>query len=268
MRRQAAQRKPTEDLSERAGASVFSDQRLAPSGVAFADLPAFLRALADRVNTGDGLALLERLPAASVALAFFDPQYRGIMDKMAYGNEGARQKGRAALTQMPEEIIRRFLARLAEAVRPSGHLMLWVDKFHLVEGVQSWFEGLPFRPVDAITWDKGRIGMGYRTRRCSEHLVVAQREPVRAKGVWTAHNIPDVWREKLPGRSGHPHAKPEQLQAALIAATTAPGELVLDPAAGGFSVLRAARATGRHFLGTDLNPVVDDRSFDDREARA
>lgn len=70
--------------------------------------------------------------------------------------------------------------------------------------------------------------------------------------MWTAHNIPDVWCEKLEGRDGHAHAKPEKLQSALIAATTAAGELVMDPAAGGFSVMRSALSINRHFIGTDL----------------
>jgi DNA modification methylase len=33
---------------------------------------------------------------------------------------------------------------------------------------------------------------------------------------------------------------------------TVPGDLVLDPAAGGYGVLDAAVAMGRHFVGCDL----------------
>lgn len=201
-------------------------------------------------NSGDGLELLRSLEENASPLAFFDPQYRGVMDKLGYGNEGARQKGRAALAQMPEEVIRAFISELSRVLAPSGHLMLWIDKFHLVEGVKPWLEGTLFEPVDMITWDKGRIGMGYRTRRRSEYLVVMQKQPKRAKGVWVSHDIPDVWLEKV--KPTHPHSKPQNLQAALIVATTKPGDLVLDPAAGGFSVMGAAHAVGRDFLGCDL----------------
>lgn len=56
-----------------------------------------------------------------------------------------------------------------------------------------------------VTWDKQRIGMGYRTRWRSEHLVVLQKAPRKAKGVWKVHTIPDVWRESVPGhRRVHP----------------------------------------------------------------
>jgi site-specific DNA-methyltransferase (adenine-specific) len=213
-------------------------------------LPAEIQAFCDTRNKCDGLLLLKRLPSNAIPVAFFDPQYRGILDKLKYGNEGTRQKARAALAQMSSETIREFIQELARVITPSGHIFLWVDKFHLVEGINPWVVDFPLSPVDAITWDKIRIGMGYRTRRRSEYLVVLQKEPKRAKGVWTAHDIPDVWAEKVEKK--HPHAKPEHLQAALIVATTAPGDIVLDPAAGGFSVMRSAHSAGRRFLGCDL----------------
>lgn len=208
---------------------------------------------ASRRIEGDGRKFLSMLGEGQVAAAFFDPQYRGVMDKLAYGNEGARQKGRAALTQMPEETIREFLIGIDRVLRPKGHLFLWIDKFHLCEGMRSWMEGLSLRTVDLITWNKGRMGMGYRTRRQSEYLMVFQKPPLRAKGEWTNHRIPDVWTEKM-SRKGRPHQKPIELQTALVQAVCQPGELVIDPAAGSFSVQEAVRRAGgsRQFLGADL----------------
>lgn len=202
-------------------------------------------------NVMDGLALLASLGEETVATAFFDPQYRGVLDKLDYGNEGARQRGRAALSQMDETVIARFIAGLERVLRPSGHLFLWIDKFHLCEGVHPWLAGTRFEIVDLLTWDKGRIGMGYRSRRKCEYLLVLQKTPKRAKGVWTRRNIPDVWTEKVG--KGHAHGKPVELQRALIEATTKPGEVVVDPAAGGYSVLEACRRVGeRTFFGSDL----------------
>lgn len=217
----------------------------------FDSLPPSLRALADKPLKGCGLELLRQFPDGSIPLVFFDPQYRGVLDKMNYGNEGKRQKGRAQLTQMSEETIAEFVKEISRALHPSGHLMLWVDKFHLVEGVRPWLNDLPLSIVDLITWDKGRIGMGYRTRRRSEYLIVIQKAPQRAKGKWTAHDIGDCWLEKV-STSVHPHAKPESLQSALIGATTVKGDFVVDPAAGGFSVMRSAMGIERRFIGTNL----------------
>ena len=45
---------------------------------------------------GDALALLRSLPNDCTPLVFFDPQYRGVMDKLKFGNEGARQQGQSS----------------------------------------------------------------------------------------------------------------------------------------------------------------------------
>jgi site-specific DNA-methyltransferase (adenine-specific) len=172
------------------------------------------------------------------------------MEKMKYGNEGARQKERALLMQMSEETIMQFIKEIDRVLTPSGHLMLWVDKFHLAEGVSPWIYGTNLNLVDVITWDKGKIGMGYRTRRKSEYLVIFQKSPKRAKDVWLVHDIPDVWLEKI--KPNHAHSKPIQLQSALINATTQKGDLVLDPASGGFSVFEACKIIGRNFIGCDV----------------
>ena len=202
-------------------------------------------------NKIDGLDLLSQIEDATISTAFFDPQYRGILDKMNYGNEGeSRGKDRCSLTQMPEDTIVAFIREINRVLSPSGHLFLWVDKFHLCQGVLPWFDDTDFELVDMITWDKGRIGMGYRTRRKSEYLVVFQKAPKRAKGVWTDHSIPDVWTEKVD--KTHPHSKPLELQRRLIEATTRPGDFVLDPASGGYSVFSACQLAARDFIGGDI----------------
>ena len=201
----------------------------------------------------DGLTLMSQLPDDSIAAAFFDPQYRGILDKLSYGNEGVlRGKQRSALPQMSSETIAEFVRNIHRVLGPSGHLFLWIDKFHLCSGIDDWIQDTTLEIVDLITWNKSRIGMGYRTRRTAEYLIVLQKAPKRAKGIWTSHNIPDVWEEKAPSLKGV-HPKPVALQRDLIEATTAPNDPVLDPAAGSFSVLKACQLAGRTFVGCDVN---------------
>ena len=203
-------------------------------------------------NEFDGLDLLAALDAETVPLCIFDPQYRGILDKMQYGNEGvSRGQRRSGLLQMSEETIGEFIAGIASALIPSGHLFLWIDKFHLCTGVGSWVEEWGLEVVDLVTWNKDRIGMGYRTRRVGEYLLILQKPPKRAKGVWQRHDIPDVVTEKVE-RVGNVHPKPVNLQARLIEAVTDPGDVVLDPAAGSYSVMTAAHQAGRQFLGCDI----------------
>lgn len=209
--------------------------------------------LLNKRNKINGLELLDIIPKESIKVSFFDPQYRGVLDKLSYGNEGRnRGQERTALPQMSEEIIENFIHKIEKVLLPNGYLFLWVDKFHLVEGVRDWFVNTPsLSIVDMITWDKQKIGMGYRSRRRSEYLIIVQKNPKKAKSTWVIHNIPDVWAEKLIHKS-HTHSKPIELQKQLILATTLENDIVLDPASGGFSVFEACKLTGRNFIGTDL----------------
>ena len=204
-------------------------------------------------NKADGLELLSVLENCSVGVVFFDPQYKGILDKMNYGQH--RMKKRYELFQMSEETIKTFIQEIDRVLKKSGYVFLWVDKFHLCSGISDWIDKTELRIVDMITWNKERIGMGYRTRRVSEYCLVLQKEPVKAKTTWKIHNIPDVWNEK--STKDHPHNKPVELQKQLILATTCKDDIVLDPASGGYSVLKACQLAERKFLGCDLGGSND-----------
>lgn len=208
--------------------------------------------------TINGLKLMQSLESQSVDLCFFDPQYRGVLEKLKYGNEGERQKGRATLHQMSNETIIEFIAEIDRVLKSSCYLMLWIDKFHLCEGIKQWLKGTELQIVDLITWDKGKMGMGYRTRKQSEYLLILQKAPIKAKGTWKSHSIRDIWSEKIPSEELklHPHSKPKGLQKALIESCTKEGDLVLDPASGGFSVFECCKELQRDFIGTDYKPKI------------
>ena len=42
---------------------------------------------------------------------------------------------------MTEATISHFVRGIDRALIPSGHLFLWVDKFHLCQGVRPWLNG-------------------------------------------------------------------------------------------------------------------------------
>ncbi len=149
-----------------------------------------------------------------------------------------------------DQLIADFLWEIERILMPSGHMMMWVDKYILAGGCRlSWQS--KFETVDFIIWNKLKIGMGYRSRRCSEFLVIYQKPPVRAKGVWQIHDIPDVWPERMD--KSHPHAKPIGLMERLIRAVTNEGDIIVDPAAGGYNVLHATQKTSRRFIGCDIS---------------
>jgi site-specific DNA-methyltransferase (adenine-specific) len=196
---------------------------------------------------GDALVLLQSLSDACAPLVFFDPQHRAVLDKLKFGNEGARQRGRARLPAMGEDYIDAVCLEIARVLKPSGYCMRWLDTFGLCEGHHL---RIPLKPVDLIAWDSTRIGMGKRSRRRGDYLLVLQKPPIHAR-TWRDRGIPSRWIEKIDRRL-HPHIKPIGLLTRLIAATTQPGDLIVDPAAGSFVVMHAAHQLGREFVGCDL----------------
>jgi site-specific DNA-methyltransferase (adenine-specific) len=197
---------------------------------------------------GDALALLRSLPDRCTPLVFFDPQYRGVLDMLKYGNEGARQRGRFNLPAMTADYIDSCCREAARVLKPSGYLLRWTDTFHLCEGDHL---RIVLKCVDLIAWDSLRLGNGYRSRRRGDYLLVMQKPPLVAKATWRDHGICNRWPEKID-RKIHPHVKPIGLIARLIGAVTKPGDLVVNPAAGSFVVMHAAHQLGREFIGCDI----------------
>ncbi len=207
----------------------------------------------------DGIELLKQIPDSKISACFFDPQYREVMEKLKYGNEGARQKKRALLPQMSTSVIISFLEEISRVLKPSSYLFIWADKFIIAEGVHStWFIDRPIEDelklVDLITWDKGRMGMGYRSRRTNEFLLVYQKAPKTTKN-WKDKGIRDTFSEKIENpRTGHAHRKPLLLTERLINCVTNENDYVLDPCSGSFSTLTCCEKINRNFIGCDISP--------------
>jgi site-specific DNA-methyltransferase (adenine-specific) len=215
-----------------------------------APLPTFALNVA---QAGDALHLLRSLPDACTPLAFFDPQYRGVLDHLKFGNEGARQRGRSRLPAMSSKYIDECCREIMCLLVPSGYLMLWSDTFNLGEAHHRRVKKV-CRIVDIIAWDSLRMGMGKRARRQGDYLLIIQKPPITAS-TWRDHGIRARWPEKIDLKACpkklYPHAKPAGLISRLIGCLTDPGDLVVDPAAGSFAVMHAARALGREFVGCD-----------------
>ena len=206
----------------------------------------------------DGVELLSEIGDRTVAAAFLDPQYRTVLDKLNFGNEGERQSARAKLRQQGDDEIAFMIEEINRVLQASGHLFLWVDKYCVSTGHHlRWLRrAKALSVVDLQAWNKMRPGMGRRFRCVTEYLVVVQKAPTRAKGIWHDHGIRDCWSEQSD-RDVHPHAKPFVLTERLIRTVTKRGDLVLDPCAGGYGVLEACRASGRDFIGCDIVTEVE-----------
>jgi len=77
----------------------------------------------DVAQRGDALTLLRSLPDGCTSLVFCDFQYRGVLDRLQYGNEGSRQRGRAELLAMTSNYIDACCRETARVLKPSGYLL-------------------------------------------------------------------------------------------------------------------------------------------------
>lgn len=201
----------------------------------------------------DAVELLHRIPDRLASLMVIDPQYRTGLDHLKFGNEGSRQKARHQLPQMKDDTIAFIVEEAQRVLKPSGYLFLWLDKFSIGSGQHLKYlrRARLLQVVDLICWNKMNFGMGRRARCVTEYLIVIQKAPIRAKGCWSDHSIPDCWAEAKNGGL-HTHAKPHVLTERLIRSVTKRGDVVVDPCAGGYGVLTACIAAGREFIGGDL----------------
>jgi len=92
--------------------------------------------VSDTQQYGDARTRLRSLSDGISAAAFFDPQHRSTLDRLRYGNEGARQKLRCALSAMSDSYIEQCCRDIARVFARDG----------LAEYLAA--EGVPFEGFD------------------------------------------------------------------------------------------------------------------------
>lgn len=236
---------------------------------------------------GDSLHLLPRLPARSVDLVFADPPYLlsngGTTchnGKRTSVNKGAWDESRGVLQDHAFHM--EWLSACQRVLKESG--TLWVSGTqHVIFSIGFALQELRFRILNSVTWYKPNAAPNLACRfftHSAELLIWAsplRRAPLphvfnyKSMKSVTGHQMRDVWeladrpeadkrlvvwgiptpgpREKVHGR--HPSQKPLALLERVLAASTIPGALVLDPFCGSGTTGVAAIAAGRRFIGIE-----------------
>lgn len=237
---------------------------------------------------GDCVAALERLPPHSVDVAFADPPYmlsnggttcqsgkRASVNKGGWDASGGIGQDHAFQT--------RWLAAVRRVLKPSG--TLWVSGTqHVIFSIGFAMQELGFHLLNTVTWYKPNASPNLACRfftHSTEILLwasparsrpLAHRFNYRAmksanggkqmRDLWEIAERPEpggeqvIWsvptpgpREKVHGR--HPTQKPLALLERVLAASAAPGDLVLDPFSGSGTTGVAALRAGCRFLGME-----------------
>ena len=205
-----------------------------------------------QVSAVDAVEWLKTMPAESVDLVVTDPAYESLEKHRAIGTTTRLKHSKASSNDwfgiFPNARFADLFAEVFRVLRTNSHFYLFCD-------AETMFVAKPeaeragFRFWKPLVWDKRTIGMGYHYRARYELILFFEKGKRRLNdlGVADVISVPRVHR-------GYPAEKPPAVSEVLIAQSSLPGDLVIDPFMGSGSVGVAAAKLERRFAGTDVNP--------------
>lgn len=244
------------------------------------DRPA-LRTGLGALHGGDALAWLARLPEASVDLVFADPPYNAGRERWdsfasddAYRDWSARWLTEAARILKPTGSLyvcgfSEVLADLKVLARPHFAGCRWLVWHYRNKGNLGRDWGRAHESIlhlrrerFVLNVDGARVPYNAHTLRYPDHPQAESSRYGGARYLWRPHPLGAKPRDVLeiptltngmPEKTVHPTQKPLELVRRLVAAATAPGDLVVDPFAGSGTTLVACELLSRRWLACELD---------------
>jgi site-specific DNA-methyltransferase (adenine-specific) len=145
-----------------------------------------------------------------------------------------------------------FIREAYRVLRPNTHAYLFCNEYGLAT-FRTEMAAAGFKVKRLLVWVKDQHTAGdlkgdYANR--TEYLLFGHKGRRKLNG----HRDANVIFFKRAGRKrDHPTEKPEEMLRYLVGKSSAPGELVLDPFAGSGTTCKAARDTGRRYLGIEVD---------------
>ena len=207
------------------------------------------------VRHGDLFTILPKLESGIFDTIIADPPYGIGVDSGGFRQRSPIHHNYEDTPNVARNIISVILAEGFRITRPRANLFIFcdIDLFGWLKDAASRSGWEPFRTP--ITWQKsdsegmapwGREGF----RRTTEWIFFARKGQ---KGL--IHSPIDVLRHNRVGREEREYGpeKPVSLLSQLLAASTLPGDYVLDPCCGSGSTLEAALSLNMRALGIEID---------------
>ena len=235
----------------------------------------------DQVLLGDCVPVMGMLPSASVHCVFADPPYnlqlkgelRRPDDSLVDGVDDEWDKfGDFAAY---DKFTRTWLGECRRLLQKDG--TIWViGAYHNIFRIGSILQDLGFWILNDVVWRKANPMPNFRGRRFTnahETLIWAARgkdsryrfnyqamkalnDDLQMRSDWFLPLC--TGPERLRNQHGlklHPTQKPEALLHRILMASTAPGDVVLDPFLGTGTTAAVAKRLHRHFIGIERHPA-------------
>jgi len=234
----------------------------------------------NEVLQGDCIEVLKSLPDGCIDLVFADPPYNlQLRDGLTRPDQSVVDGVDAEWDQFSsfqayDEFCRQWLTEAKRVLKKNG--ALWViGSYHNIYRLGAVVQDLGFWIQNDIVWVKSNPMPNFRGTRFTnahETLIWAARdaksrptfnyqslkaanEDVQMRSDWTLPLCTGAERLKQHGAKLHPTQKPEALLHRIIAATTEPGQIVLDPFFGTGTSGAVAKRLGRQFIGIERDPA-------------
>ncbi len=235
----------------------------------------------DQILLGDAVQTLRMLPDASVHCIFADPPYnlqlRGELrrpdDSLVDGVDDEWDKFTDFASY--DAFTLDWLSECRRVLRKDG--TIWViGSYHNVFRLGTTLQNLGFWLLNDIIWRKTNPMPNFRGRRFTnahETLIWAAKgrdsrykfnyqsmkslnEDVQMRSDWSISLCTGAERlRNAHGLKLHPTQKPEALLHRVILASTAPGDIILDPFLGTGTTATVAKRLHRHFIGIERHPA-------------
>ena len=231
----------------------------------------------DDIITGDCLAAMARLPAASVDLVFADPPYNLQLSGELHRPNNSRVDGvdeawdKFAGFAEYDRFTHGWLGECRRLLKPDGGIWV-IGTYHNIFRIGAALQDLGFWILNDVVWRKTNPMPNFRGRRFTNahetllwcatsrearytfnyEAMKALNDELQMRSDWLIPLCggPERLRDG-DGKKAHPTQKPEALLHRILLASTRPGDVVLDPFFGTGTTGAVAKRLGRRFVGIE-----------------
>lgn len=233
----------------------------------------------DSILQGDCIDVLASLPGQSIDLIFADPPYNLQLQQTLYRPNMTRVDAvdddwdRFTDFQAYDAFSRAWLSGCQRVLKDKG--TIWViGSYHNIYRIGTIMQDLGFWFLNDIVWIKTNPMPNFRGVRFTNahetliwaaraqgarytfhhHAAKALNDELQMRSDWTLPICSGPERIKVNGMKAHSTQKPEALLYRLMAVTSNPGDVVLDPFFGSGTTGAVARKLHRRWIGIERDP--------------